>query len=837
LIRYWDRLQHWLGEDRVGLQLRQEISDAASAWEAHLGNENYLVHRHGRMSEIRALQRVGRLPLNDAEARYVAANAELDEREAQAERDRSARELQTAKDLAGANERARQEAERRSASERRAGRLFRWLSVGLAILVAIASGTAWYARDQRDNANEQKATAEANAAAAQTAQADAIARLHTARSRELAVMAGDEAGANLDRALLLDMEALNVDGTFEANNRLLDDILVEPKLNVFLNGHTGQVTGVAFHPNGTTLASSSDDGTIRLWDMTTGDVERTLMNAAIGVNSLAFNSDGSLLASAGDDGTITIWDVGSGRRTHVLRVSDEAVTCVVFSPVGPTVAAAGADGVLLIWNWEANRREIILNPSAIGINSVAFSPDGAKLATGDAANQLRLWNVSNGQELPGSPLRGHTREVWSVAFSPDGSTLATGSDDGTIKRWDAVALHLIDTLEPEGDVQVYSVVFSPDGTTLATGTADNRIHLWNLETGKLRDAPLTGHAREVRSLAFNAEGTRLASGGADARVILYDMPAQGSLIGHYPPARSTAFSPDGATLASGGKYGVILLWDVESRAQIGTLSHGEGWATVRALAFSPNDAILASGAEDGQIDLWDVSDRNHPVRIGTPLTGHTSHVTAVAFSPDGKTIASASADTTVRLWNVETGQMILAQPLSHRQPVNSVAFNRDGSLLASAGWDQVISLWSSRNVWAPCGDIPAKSTAWPSARITPYWRQAAVTSRSSSGTCAILAQPMSRSPATAIRCSVCRLTRMEPCSRRVAGRNQSDCGISRSGSRWASISLTSMSRSFPWHSARPHPSSPRPVTTARSCSGILSRPGSAIAHAIVPIAT
>src|SRR4051812_33051569 len=170
LIRYWERMQQWLIEDRVGLRLRQEITDAADAWEKSHEQEDYLTHQGGRLVEVEALREAGRLPLNDLEAKYVAACIGVREQEILDVETQRAKDLQVAQELAQkeadlrrVEERARAEADQRARTQRRSAARFRWLSVLLTVLVVLASGSALYAGKKRQEARSEKIFAEQQA--------------------------------------------------------------------------------------------------------------------------------------------------------------------------------------------------------------------------------------------------------------------------------------------------------------------------------------------------------------------------------------------------------------------------------------------------------------------------------------------------------------------------------------------------------------------------------------------------------------------------------------------------------------------------------------------------
>ena len=117
-------------------------------------------------------------------------------------------------------------------------------------------------------------------------------------------------------------------------------------------GHESAVTDLAFSPRGDWLASTSLDGTIRVWDAATGHTLRVLRAHTDEVYALAFSRDGSRLASTGYDGRVVISDAASGQTQHTLSGFNGWSITVAFSPDGRQVAASGTDGNIWIWETE-----------------------------------------------------------------------------------------------------------------------------------------------------------------------------------------------------------------------------------------------------------------------------------------------------------------------------------------------------------------------------------------------------------------------------------------------------------------------------------------------------
>ncbi len=283
------------------------------------------------------------------------------------------------------------------------------------------------------------------------------------------------------------------------------------------------------------------------------------------VTRIVFSSDGSMLASASEDGTIRLWNVVTRTHKHTLTGHTSYIHSVAFSPDGRTLASGSENGKIRLWNATTGQYRVTLEGHRNEVSSVAFSPDGKTLASGSSDRTIRLWNATTGQYKV--TLEGHSENINSVVFSPDGKTLASGSSDRTIRLWDAITGFHKQTLEEHTD-SIYDVSFIEKGKTLASKNNNNTVYLWDATTGQHKDVLTVDNFRNV---AISLDTKMLAGVDRNHRISLWDIATEGeiaSLTGHTADIYSVAFSPNSKILASGGSDRTVRLWDISTRVSI-----------------------------------------------------------------------------------------------------------------------------------------------------------------------------------------------------------------------------------------------------------------------------
>jgi WD40 repeat protein len=484
-----------------------------------------------------------------------------------------------------------------------------------------------------------------------------------------------------------------------------------------LEGHQSIVTSVAVSPDGKLTASASIDGTVRIWNLSNGEIVALIPGSKSAVHAVAFAPDGKSLASAGADKIVRVWDISHLKTDYVVITKEtkalpghtDTVHALAFGKDANTLASAGADKTVILWDVSTGKDKK-LTEHAAAVQALAFTLDGKTLVSAGDEAKFFVYDADTGKKR----LEGTTdyRAIASIAISSDGKTLCTGgvearldAEQGMIRFWNLADVK--ETLKPIAhSTGILAVAFGADGKTVAAGGKDPVVRSWNVQTG-VQKHHWIGHLGAVRSLAFAKDDAALISGSFDSTVKVWD-PAQSSgpevIQAHADWVQALVLNGKNTLLASGSRDGTVKIWDPKSSKLLKELPSHKG--AVTSLAFSNHKekdaAYLAVGTRDeknkGEIKLWRIESdakQGFTFKEHQTLKEQENAVTCLAFHPSDEKadiLISGSTDKTVKVWDIKAGKLTQTHT-GHTDEVRCIAFSFDNVSFASGGKDALVCFY------------------------------------------------------------------------------------------------------------------------------------------------
>lgn len=495
--------------------------------------------------------------------------------------------------------------------------------------------------------------------------------------------------------------------------------------------HAKAVTDAQFSPDGKRVATASEDGTIRVWDSSSGKpVTQPIAHRSAA--TVDFSPDGARLLSAGEPDA-RFWNPATGERTGPALIHDRALQMARFATGGSRVVTASIDGTARLWDAGDGHSIFEPLPHSVPVRKALVSPDARQVVTATLLG-VRLWDATTGLPL-GEEIK--LKSVpFSLEYSPDGTQLLCASKAAEV----LTAATLQPVYPPPALEGVRAAHFSPDGKIIFIASADKSGRFWDAATGQPVLQPLE-HNESLVAGAFSRDGERVITGTAQGSAFIWEVKTGRVLSEAFQQSDAlvvTEFSPDGTRALTASKDGSAQIWHATARG-LAPLSMDADEPVLRG-EFDASSQQLTTVAKEGAIQVWDVAtgklvrserqpglsaestsadgkrrgvidgmiarviDAATNKQISADLA-HPLPLLALSLNADGTRVATSCVDKGVRIWDVASGK-VLFDAIKHPELVRTVAFSHDGKRLVTGCFDKAARVWdaeSGRALLEPIG--------------------------------------------------------------------------------------------------------------------------------------
>ncbi|AKU18601.1 hypothetical protein VV02_03420 [Luteipulveratus mongoliensis] len=443
-----------------------------------------------------------------------------------------------------------------------------------------------------------------------------------------------------------------------------------------LPGHVGTVVSVAARED--LLVSGGEDGVVRVWDLSTKSLIRTLPGHTGWVHAVAISPDGNLIASAGEDSAIRLWSTTNGTHVGVLPGHDKRIRTLTFLHHSSHLASGAEDGLIRVWDLTTSTLARQATTRGVGIWSLSVSSDDELVAVSGEDEYVRLLDLHTGDLL--DERASHRSWVRSVAFIPGQSVLVSASADGTARTWKTDARRLEPVAILDADGERLRAVTTWHGQIVTAGE-NATITRHTTPPSQVR---MPAGVNWIRTIATTNGG--IVAGCEDGGLRLWQHDGTGSLetlASGRSTVWSSAFAERGQTVALGRADGTVRLHNPTTGQEHSRLAAGHG----RVWALAAAGPYLAAACGDGRLRVWRGSTQTLELNIDVELTWD------VAITRDGTLMAASDTNGHVRVWSLPDGHLRWDHAANAGR-VRSLALSADADLVAAAGGDGVVRTWT-----------------------------------------------------------------------------------------------------------------------------------------------
>ncbi|XP_048886829.1 apoptotic protease-activating factor 1 isoform X1 [Brienomyrus brachyistius] len=486
------------------------------------------------------------------------------------------------------------------------------------------------------------------------------------------------------------------------------------------------------------LATCSNDSMMntKLWNPNRQSSQNTMFGHMGPVNHCCFSPDDKFLASSSNDGTLKLWDVSSANEWKSIDIKEflgdqdeeleTIVKCSSWSADSKHLFCAAKNAVFM---FSVETGELLSEIRTSRLSTVQFCdycPSSKLVAVALSHYAVELWDMETKKKI--TDFRGHLSWVHCVRFSPDGSLLLSCSSDETVRLWKTCQIHTSSavSLKRDSDVLFDGATVTilaadnmnrlqvRDGTTgevvLQAEAQESRIHCVALcraplavalgrEDGVVQAGRIPTARQVLRSFSFwtlqlLALGvrSRLVALGLDTgSVKMLALPSGDvlcTLTGHSRMVLHCQFNADGQLLVSSSEDASIRVWKWKTGECRVLQGHTEQVRRFLFLASSPSSSGLLSWSYDGTVKVWDMATGDRVQDISC----HQASILSCDASPNGRVFATVSTDKTAKVWSLHSWSC-LHRLTGHQGCIRSCCFSWDSAVLATGDDNGEIRLW------------------------------------------------------------------------------------------------------------------------------------------------
>lgn len=737
LIREWPTLRGWLEDNREGLRLHRQLTEASQEWSA-AERDPGILFRGARLGQAREWADLHKVDINELEIEFLEESIASSDREAAEREAQHQRELEAAQKLAESESRSSKKLHKRAIYLSLA-LLVTFILVVVSVIFArqadLNSQLAQRGQEKADTAStiainesyahstaeavavNQRSTAEAaklqainqaDIRATAEARAEGEARVNLSLSLASAAQQANQSGQG-DLALALALESVKLEQPPSQALKSLRDVSLGTGTRAVLAGYKFPARAVAISPDAQTAISggcAQEDsqgvclaGELILWDLVTlREINRWSAHHGM-VNKVTYSSDGQYLISSGLDGSLIVWNNKGVKIQQPVDLPAQITGLAVLSN-SDEVLLGFDDGSLFLWNITTDKKKDFWTSSS-PITALAVASETTRAVTAHQDGSLALWDLNTGQRLRSFPDQGF--DIRSIVISPDGKQIIFGS---TLPP--RIYIHVIDSQagsllrEKSLGCMPYDLVLSSDAAYLLVGCYMEVMLIdlpnWSVQheftelTGTINGVSISQDGN-LGMTALNDGSLRILNLGKQESYKMLDLEV-GELF-------AIAASPDAKYLVLSDTAPDIFsqpgLWDIEQNKVVMTYSLPISVVLPGAIQISPDNRYAAAAgtwSNSPAVLLWDLKSGRLQC---PPFEGYTVNGRAVAFSPDSRYLLAGSQLFTgstgeLYLWNVRSCELV--RKFNNTEDVTSIAFSSDGSLaITGIGFKGRVTLW------------------------------------------------------------------------------------------------------------------------------------------------